>query len=478
MNGSNVSNLSAVKVRKLDDECAKPERLIGVFERYQQAVTEKWMAGMLKGRSAFSRKGPYSARLVTWMMIHQRLHPKGTLSVGVRELLSGPAQAFVKLTGKDPAVGLSANTSAYSQARSRLTLDLVEQAADVIFESMLAQSRTVASWDRPMFLLDGSSVLLSNCAELVAAYPPQPNQYGESHWPVMRVVAAHDVVAGWAVRMCHGPMNGPMAVSEQGLAKEMMRRLPAGCGVMGDRNFGVFSMAHHAHEQNHPCLFRLMEVRARKMNGGVTPSSKTDRVIQWVSSPDDRRNNPELPAQASVAGRLLAFKVTDEDGKQQKLYFFTTLDLTADQILELYGYRWNIETDLRTLKRHVRLDMLDVKSKAMAEKELVIAVAAYNLTRATINDAATALNLNPRDFSYSMAQDTLNAFLPAFANASSEPERQQIAKIMLRVLSQSKLPRRSQRRSFTREVWSHPCSFPYRKIAQKTVAAERGKKVA
>ena len=99
------------------------------------------------------------------MMIHQRLHPKGTLSVAVRELLSGPAQAFVKLPGKSEAAGLSAHTSAYSQARKRVTLDLVEQVGDLIFESLLAQSRTVASWDRPMFLLDGSSVLLSHSAE-------------------------------------------------------------------------------------------------------------------------------------------------------------------------------------------------------------------------------------------------------------------------------------------------------------------------
>ena len=219
-----------------------------------------------------------------------------------------------------------------------------------------------------------------------------------------------------------------------------------------------------------------MQVRARKMNGGVNPNSRSDRAIQWVSRRDDRRNNPELPAQASVTGRWLAFNVFDEEGKKEKLYIFTTLDLTADQILELYGYRWNIETDLRTIKRHVRLHLLDVKTKAMAEKELVIAVAAYNLTRATLNEAATALNLNPRDFSFSMTLDTLNAFLPVLGNATSEPER--ISQIMLRVLSQSKLPRRRERRSFAREILPRPTSFPYRKIAQKIVVSEKGKKVA
>ena len=99
------SNFSAVRVRKLDDDSARPARLIGAFERYQQVVTEARVAEMLKGQSTFSRNGPYSAWLVPWMMIHQRLHPKGTLSVAIRELLSGPAQAFVKWLGKDPAAG-------------------------------------------------------------------------------------------------------------------------------------------------------------------------------------------------------------------------------------------------------------------------------------------------------------------------------------------------------------------------------------
>ena len=135
-----------------------------------------------------------------------------------------------------------------------------------------------------MFLLDGSSIQLSHTQELVEAYPPQSNQFAVSHWPLMRVVVAHDVVSGLAVRPCWGPMIGAGAVSEQGLAKEIMGRLPVGCGVMGDRNFGVFCMACHARRQNHPCLFRLTEARARKLNGGIKPNAKTDRSIHWISS--------------------------------------------------------------------------------------------------------------------------------------------------------------------------------------------------
>jgi hypothetical protein len=278
---------------------------------------------------------------------------------------------------------------------------------------------------------------------------------------------AHEVVSGLAVRPCWGPMDGPKAVSEQGLAKEMMQRLPRGSVLLSDRNFGVFSMAYHARQNQHDCLFRLTEARVRKLHGGVLPNVGTDRRILWECSRYDRNSNPEIPAHSGVEGRLVVVKAFDAAGKKQKLYFFTTLDLPIDKILELYGYRWNIETDLRSLKREVRLHMLTAQSKDMVDKELVLGVAAYNLTRAAINQAAQALQLSPRQFSFSMARDTINAFLPVFAAATSEQERQQIGQRMLRVMKQSLLPRRRKRRSASREVWPRPCPFPKRKIGKK-----------
>jgi hypothetical protein len=454
-------------------------KVTGAFERYRQAVPEQQVARMLQGCATFSRQGPLSAWVVTWLMIFQRLDAKGTLSTAVRHLLTGPVRALVRWPERAPAARLSANTSAYSQARCKLPLEVAQQVSALLFESLQAQPRILPGLERPVFLLDGSTILLAHSRDLAKAYPPPRNQHGASHWPVMRVLVAHDVVSGLAAPPCWGPMDGPQAVSEQGLAKDLLKRLPAGCGVLGDRNFGVFSMAYHAAEQNHPGLFRLTEARARKLNGGgIAPAAKTDKGILWSPSRDDLRSNPEIPATASVRGRLLACKVRDARGKWQKLYFFTTFTLPAEQILRVYGYRWNIETDLRSLKREVRLHMLDVQSADMAGKELVLGVAAYNLTRAAINEAASALHLDPRQFSFSLAQDTIQAFLPAFAQANSEEERQQIMQEMLRVFSYSTLPRRRKRRSAPREIWPRPCPFPKRKVANHGGAPKRKKGVA
>jgi transposase len=58
------------------------------------------------------------------------------------------------------------------------------------------------------------------------------------------------------------------------------------------------------------------------------------------------------------------------------LFFFTTLNVKPKWILALYKLRWNIETDLRSLKRTVDLHQVTSKSQAMVEKEILMAICA------------------------------------------------------------------------------------------------------
>ena len=447
--------------------------LTGVFERFQRAVSQQCVTDLLRGQSVFSREGPLSAWIVIWLILFQRLHALGTLAVAVRELQTGSVKDSINW-GKRPPRRLSASTSAYSQARSRLPLQVAEQVGDLIFAS-LWEAKNVAGVPGPVFLLDGSSLQTRHSPELVEAFPPMRNQHDISHWPVLRVLVAHEVISGLAVRPCWGPLRGDEAVSEQGLAKDLLGRLPPGSGVLGDRNFGVFSVAYHAQQHSRPCLFRLTKPRAQKLNGGQCPISATDKPVVWIPSRDDRRTNPEIPSMASVSGRLLVVRL--QGGKRQKIYFFTTFDLPPATLLELYGYRWNIETDLRWLKRQVRLHMIEAESKAMVEKELVLAVAAYNLTRATMNEAAAALKVEPRQLSFSLVQNTINAFLPLLASAQTALARQALLADMFHFLAYSQLPRRRKRRSTPREVWPRTQPFPRRKRITTPTPQARKKNV-
>jgi hypothetical protein len=190
-----------------------PSKLSCAFERYQQVVLDPVLGELLRGKRAYSRGGPLSAWVVIWLIIFQRLHAKGTLSVAVRELLTGPVREWVRGPEGVPKGDLSANTSAYSQARSKLPLEVAILVSEWIFQSLHQQQPTVLSeLQRSLVLLDGTTMLQANTSELVKAHPPARNQHGASHWPVIRVMVAHDVVSGLATPPCWGPVHGHQAV--------------------------------------------------------------------------------------------------------------------------------------------------------------------------------------------------------------------------------------------------------------------------
>jgi hypothetical protein len=119
----------------------------------------------------------------------------------------------------------------------------------------------------PVFLLDGSSVRAAHTPELCSTYPPGSNQHGESHWPLLRVVVAHDLHTGLAMRPEWGAMHGDQAVSEQALLEKAIDRLPQRAAVIADANFGVFSVAYAATQRNRPIVLRLTSPRAKRLAG-------------------------------------------------------------------------------------------------------------------------------------------------------------------------------------------------------------------
>src|SRR5437762_224512 len=113
-----------------------------------------------------------------------------------------------------------------------------------------------------------------------------------------------------------------------------------------------------------------------------------EQRVEWRPSRDDLRAHPEIPAEAVVRGRLIVAHIEGEDGKRWKLCLFTTLEEPREVLVELYRRRWNIELDIRSLKQTLRMHSLSAKTPDMAEKELLLATAAYNLVRSVQMAAA------------------------------------------------------------------------------------------
>lgn len=451
------------------------KRISSVLDLFLKVVSVVFFAHLSQSLKQRRNSGVFTLPVVIWLMIFQRLDDKGTLWMAVQQVVSGlPAGLIPRPSKRLRERTVSSHTGGYNQARQQLPLEVVEQVNTRVFEQLVQPRRQPASGrDINLFILDGSTLLMPHTAPLLEAYPPGRNQHGESHWPIMRILVGHHVHCGIATRPHWGPVHGPNRVSEQGLVEELMQLLPAGAGVMGDQNFGVFSVAWAAQQQNRPFLLRLTASRAKRAFGPVL-CSKTDLRVNWKPSRWDRDGHPDLPVDACVNGRLIVRTVYPSDGSGPlKLYLFTTLDLAADELLPLYGLRWNVETDLRTLKKTIRLEMLNCQSTEMISKELILAITAYNLVRTVINESAQRTGLDPRQYSFSRVQDVLNSWLPHLAGIPSETERSAEFVRMMKCVAQCRLYKRKGRKSYPRAVWGRPRTFPSQQ-ALSTHKANKG----
>ena len=406
-----------------------------------------------------------------WLLVIQRLQGGVSLEAAVVELLRGlpasfwprPCKRIRQWREHGPAP--SSHTGAYNQARQALPLSIVQQSCDRSFEQLVTQmDQPPAETGTRAFLLDGSSMRTAHSPALCELYPPGSNQHGEGHWPLLRVVVAHDLGSGLAMRPEWGAMHGPNAVSEQALLERAIDRLPSGSTVIGDANFGIFSVAYTAAQREHPILVRLTADRARRLAGGVLQHG-INRALMWKPSSADRKSHPDLPANACVSGRLIVRQVRpDNGGSPFLLAIFTTLSCSAKEVFALYGQRWRIETDLRTLKSTLSLDQLTCSTPDMVAKEIEMGIAAYNLVRAMIGLAAQQSGIRPRGYSFTKVRRIVEAFAPALADAPNQQAARRIFDQMMIYVQQSRLPRRKRKRpSYPREAWKRGATFPSRK---------------
>jgi hypothetical protein len=187
--------------------------------------------------------------------------------------------------------------------------------------------------------------------------------------------------------------------------------------------------------------------------------------MRWEPSPNERRKHPELPADAGVEGRVIVRQVQPSNGETPFLLaLFTTLEDEADSVIDFYGHRWNIETDLRSLKTTLKLDQLSSTTPEMVAKEIDVGMIAYNLVRAVTCVAAQKAGLKPRQFSFTRVRNVINAFAPMIAAARDEREAQRLTDDMMFYVHQAKLPRRHKKRpTYPRAVWHKPQTYPKRK---------------
>lgn len=351
----------------------------------------------------------YTSCVVLWMLIYQRMKPDASLEAAVKHLLETQPDYLPK--NKRLSEGkLSTSTSGYSQARSKLPLEVVEWFASEVSHAIVAESEPLLG-GRSIFLLDGTTIALAPERELQAAFPPASNQFGEGVWPIALLTVFHELASGCALLPEVGAMYGPEAVSETQLARNGMARLPANSIVMTDAGFGIFGVAYEAIRYGHDFLLRMKKSNFESLRKEATLLSESSHSKtyshKWVPTANNRKTQPGLPDDASADVILHEVMVSEK----LTLYLVTTLEHDAATLAGLFEYRVQVEIDIRNLKVVMDTENIRAKSVDTFKKELYTSVVAYNLVSQFRRQAADVNNVAPRRMSFKRTWTTFQTFL-------------------------------------------------------------------
>ena len=405
----------------------------------------------------------FSLRVTLWYLIFQRLNFDQTQAAVVVNLREGGADRLGKQRKRKLSRRVrSTQTSAYNQARQRMPLELLAEALAHLRQGLLklvglvpAPRQRPGPAERTRQILDGSTLAVLVTPLLARDYPPARNQSGTSDWSLMRIVVGFCARSGAVL----SALEGAMQRSEQAMAWTLIEAAAAFTLWVGDRNFGVWSVAAQAVRCHQDTLTRLTRARAAKLTRGQPMYSGEDRLIQW--SPSRKDKVPPGTKRSDVSGRLIYVRL-QKNGKWIDLWLFTTLDATdypVDLLVRWYGQRWQAELHFRSVKTQMKLAELDVCTPEMARKEFYAGLLAYSLVRAVMWGAGEHLEGGSQVLSFSQARRVLLERFKAWGRgviAPNEWGRQLLEEVALQTLPK----RRKERPSEVRRVRHRRLKFP------------------
>lgn len=382
-------------------------------EAIEQAFTEH--------DGLFGQDDIFSTPIVLWAFLAQVLRDgKGAAcAMAVADIAT-----YLKQAG-EPAP--SGDTGDYCRARAKLspsairalTVQAAEQLEDAADPSWLWHGLHAK-------LIDGFTFTMPDTLDNQRALPQQRNQRPGAGFPIARACAVLSLATATICDLAIGPYQGKRT-GESALLREILDALKPGDVAVLDRYFCSFPLLAILRGRGVQFCTRLHQRRTADFRRGLR-LGKDDHLVTWT--------RPQRPAWMSEEAyqqipqtltlREVRFHVIVPGRRTETLIVVTSLidpqAWPAEAIAELYGYRWNAELDIRTIKQTLRLDHLRCKTPAMVRRELWVTLLAYNLIRKLIATAAAVHNKQPRQLGFTLAcQEVLSSWMLLATAACRDP---------------------------------------------------------
>jgi len=321
-------------------------------------------------------------------------------------------------------------TSGYCQARSRMKESFLSQAASKINLNLKNTTSSSNLWHGHVVKsIDGSSVLLMDTPANQLKYPQHSSQKAGCGFPAMGVVALlNHSHGGWeGFETCNAKMR------DTRVAPRMLKHLESEDILLADRAYCSYEFCSQLIEKGVHFVMRLHQARHRKLDWRKGKKiSRNERMIYWPK-PKQRPATTELSKEqwdtlpAEIALRYVRKPHVSRGGKKGWLVVVTNLldhfKYQPNDMLDIYHERWQIELRLRDIKTILNMEMLAVKTPAMAHKTLWVMMIAYNLLKSQMQKAAGIAQVPVSQMSFKATLDLVTSGSETLKPLAHKPKK-------------------------------------------------------
>ena len=386
----------------------------------------------LKHGCLFGVRGVYTTAIMVWSFLSQVLRDgkEASCQAAVARVVS-----YCEIQGLHSP---TEDTGDYCKARAKLSeaalRDLSHEVADELEQA--ADPGWLWKEKHHAKLIDGFTFTMPDTPKNQARYPQQKAQKPGVGLPIARAVAIVSLATACVMDLAVGPYQGK-ETGESALLRSMLGALSVDDIAVMDRYYCSFMMiALLLRQGTHTCArkhhLRHSDFRRGKRLG------KYDHIIVWTRPQKpkwmDTATYEQIPE--TLVLREIRYNVVEPGRRTKTIDIITTLtdanEYTKEDIAELYGFRWNSELDIRSIKSNLNLAHVRCKSPEMVHRELRTTILAYNLIRTTSAGAALLHKKLPRQISFtSTCQYVLASWMQLSCHLIHESRLEEYLTIML-----------------------------------------------
>jgi hypothetical protein len=372
---------------------------------FKELIPDELMIQALK--DVEYRDRGYTPEITISCLLSQALDEDQSLQASVLRLIASKTAA-----NEEPP---SANTSAYSQARSRLPVQALEILSEQTAISTVTESLPQWKWrGRFTKLVDGSTLSMPDTKENQEKYPQPKSQKKGIGFPLARFVVIICLITGVVLKFAMDAFSGK-ETGEHALLRKIVDGFNPGDIVLGDAYYPSFFLICELIKRGVDFVFPAHAARNCDFRAGQKLGKK-DHIISWQKPSKPAWMDQETYDSYSSSVQIREVEIVNERSGFKAVKrvlvtsFLNSRKVTRKDLSALYCFRWFVELDIRSIKSVMKMDILRSKTPEMIEKEIWSRLLAYNLVRQIMVHAAITHSKNPRKLSFKTALRAIGAF--------------------------------------------------------------------